>query len=170
MAVNFLYKSEETAEKKKRRMFRVKTVATEALVVMVVIAFGMLGAGVYIWRERTSLAGEEKRLQAEAIKLARTEARVWQIDDRARIVVEEAKMGRKTAGEMRQVTPGGEVEMVGWGSGEGKGYVEAEADYPEVLEEYADGLRAIYPGSAVGNVTWSVNGKWRMSVSLEGGK
>ena len=170
MAVNFLYKSEDAVRERKRRMFRVKTMATEVLVVVVVIAFGVLGAGVYIRRESASLAGEEKRLQAEAIKLVRTEARVWQIDDRVRIVVEEAKMGRKMAGEMRQETPGGEVEIVGWGGGEGKGYVEAEAVYPEVLEEYADGLRVIYPLSAVGNVTWSGNGKWRMSVSLEGGK
>lgn len=170
MAVNFLDKNGGPDEKGKRRRMWVKTAATGGLVVMVVLAFGMLGAGVYIRREVASLADEEKRLQAEAIKLVRTEARVWQIDDRARVVVEEAGAGRKMAGEMRQVTPEGEVEIVGWGGGGGKGYVEAEADYPEMLEEYALGLRTVYPLVKVKSVTWSADGKWRLSASWEGGQ
>lgn len=170
MAVNFLYKSEKAAEQKKKIMVRVKTAATGVLAVIVVVGFAMLGAGVYIQREATKLANEERVLQAEVIRLARTESRVWQIDDRARIVVEEAKMSQKMAGEMRRVTPLGEVEIVAWGSGGGKGFVDAEAGNPEVLEGYADALRANYPLLKVSSVTWSVNGKWRMGVTLEGGK
>ena len=170
MAVNFLYKSEEAAEKKKKLVFRIKTVATEVLVVMVVLACGMLGAWVYIRRESARLAGEEDRLEAETIKLVGAEARVWQIDDRARIVVEEAEKAQRISKEMRQVTPRGEVEIVSWGGGGGKGKLEAEAGNPDVLEGYVGDLRATYPHSAVGSVAWSINGKWRMSVLSEGGK
>ena len=169
MAVNFLYKSEKAAEGKKKRRVQIKTAATVVLVIIVVVVAAMLGAGVYIKRESSRMAEQENQLQAEIVRLAQTEARVWQIDDRARVVIEEAKGGQKMAAEMRQITPTDDIQIVGWGVGGGGGHLEVESVYPETLEGYAKKLRSMYPKSAVVNATWGSSGKWRMSLDLGGG-
>jgi len=169
MAVNFLYKSEKAAEEKKKRKAQIKTATTVVLVIIVVVVAAMLGAGVYIRRESSRMAELENELQAEIIRLAQTEARVWQIDDRARVVIAEAKEGQKMGIEMRQVTPADDALIVGWGAGGGKGHLEVESVYPETLESYAKQLRTKYPKSAVVDVVWSSSGRWRMGIDLGGG-
>lgn len=170
MTVNFLYKGQQAGGVLIKRKAQISMTATVVLVMIVVVVAGMLGIGVHISRENTRLGDEERKLGAEEVKLAAAEARVWQIDDRARVVLAEVRSVVKMSETMLRMTPGTEVELVGWSWGNDKGTLEAESAYPEILEEYAGQLRSVYPQSAVGNVVWGVGGKWQMSVNLEGGK
>lgn len=170
MAVNFLYRGRESGGWIVERKAQVKMAATVILVIILVVVAGMLGVGVYIGREKRRLVSEETKLRSDEVKLAAAEARVWQIDDRVQVVLAEVKSSLRMAEIMQKVTPGEEVELVGWTWVGDSGSLEVEAVYPEILERYAQNLRSAFPQVDVTNVTWGEASRWRISLSLGGVK